>query len=522
MPVLLPSRRAFSQVLLVTAVVVTGSLLSACTGSSGGGGASGSASTTPPDLSNVKIDLSNNAETIDPVGNGNLADNRMVALLQGRMFVFSAGSATKTEPSLATKATSSDGGKTWTIDLKSGLTFSDGSPLTSADVKSSVERLRTTKNFSASDAVNIADVQTPTPTQVIFTLKGADSDFTQTLAMPTFSIVPQAAAADPKYFDKTPLYSGPFVLQGDWKSTSFVVVRNDKFGGAKPAVQKISFTITSDPVSAVSRLQAGNIDVATDIPMENVSRLSGDVTGLSVSSLASMYLLPNNRAGKLFADVRIRQAIGYAIDRSAMAKLAFGETAKPQLGPYPVVASYPGGVVWSDKPDMDKAKQLLQGTACATECSFAATYFATESATAGRVATALAQELKPLNITVQPKPVETGTFIDNSISGNFEMNIATSAGFNVPTTFTGAFDQASGCIYTGCSNAEWDPAVAALLSASDQSALEAASTKVTDIFAAWQPILPVSGSTWLYGEKRNLVGVISIEPNGLFWFSAAK
>ncbi|MBB2914063.1 ABC-type transport system substrate-binding protein [Streptosporangium becharense] len=493
-------------------------LLGTATACGGGGG--GGAGENAAGSDTVRIDLTTNARSIDPISGPLLVDNQIISLTSATLFAFKKGSATETSPVLVEKMTAAGDRRTYTIKLKPGLKFSDGTPLTGKDVVASLERVRDTPGPNAQEAKNLASVTAPEDDTVVIELKQADTYFDQQLAIPSYSIIPAAAAEAKDYFSSNPVFSGAYVPDGDPTSKKFALVRNENFGGPKPKVKRIEFSVISDPVTSATRLNGGEIDVAPMLSASSARQVSDGAVIKNVQRLASLYLIPNNRSGSLFSDVRLRQALAWAVDRAALAKVAYGDAAKVQSGPYPVPATYPVPVEVYPRQDVAKARELLKGTACENGCTVSASYFASSTEIEGRVAVALQQMLTPLGIEIKPTPVEDQQFISNSLDGSFELNIVESGSFNIAQSFIGAFDTSeTKCIYAGCSNDKMEGYGQELLGA-PQDGAAAASEKVLRTFEEWTPIVPVTGAVFSYGVREGLQDTVVLQPSSLFWIES--
>lgn len=506
---LINRKRAGALALLMSAALV----VTSCASTDDGGDAPAEAVDT------VRIDLPTPATSIDPTGGTLLTNNQIVSLTSASLFTYERGSAAETVPYLAESVTASEDGLTHTIVLKPDLAFSDGSELDSEDVVASLERLRDTPGANARFVSTFSEIVAVDPTTVEVTVTKPTADLSQTLALPATGIIAAEAVGVENYFEGDPVFSGPYVPEGDPLSNSFTLVRNEHFGGGLPVVKEIEVSIIPDASTSATRLQAGDVDMA-QIPVESASLLSGETASITLERTATMYILPNNREGTLFSDPRIRQAIATAIDREALAKVAYGDEFSIQTGPYPPISSYPEPIEVFTEPDLDAARDLLVGTACENGCSATVNHFAADSLTIGRSALVLQQQLAEIGITLQVEPVESARYIENSLNGTFDMNMGESGSFNVQETFTGAFQTtANNCIYTGCSHDEFPVAVEELLTASDDAAREAASKRVIEIFREWVPVIPVAGETATRGIRLAVADVIEEQPNGTFWLA---
>lgn len=467
----------------------------------------------------VRIDIPQAPSFIDPLGGTLLVSNQIVSLTSASLFNFERGSASQTVPYLAESVTASEDGLVHTVVLRPDLAFSDGSVLDSEDVVASLTRLRDTPGPNARFGANFADVQAVDADTVEITLSSPLADLSGTLALPATAIVSKAAVGVEDYFGGEPVFSGPYVPEGDPFSNSFKLVANEHFGGDTPIVKTLEFSVIPDSSTSATRLQAGDTDMA-EIPLESRSLMTGETEALTLQRTASFYLLPNNREGALFSDPKIRQAMATAIDREPIATAAFGDGVAVQTGPFLPMSDYPEPVQVFAEPDLDAARDLLKGTACEDGCTASLNYFASDTLTTGRGALVLQQQLAEIGIDLQPEPVESALFIENSLDGSFEINIGTSGSFNVQETFLGAFTtEGNKCVYTGCANPDWKPATQALLTATTEADREDAARDVIEIFADWVPIIPIAGETATRGIRIAVEDVIQEQPNGMFWLA---
>jgi peptide/nickel transport system substrate-binding protein len=291
---------------------------------------------------------------------------------------------------------SSNGGKTLTFTLRDGVKFSDGRPVTVADVKASFERIFKVSSPTAGSFFNGivgADVCLKTPATcnldqgvvvdpakrtVVLNLTAADDTILYKLAIPHAVILP--ADSPTKDAGTTPLpTTGPYMFKSYDPNKAFKEWSHEAQPAGYPDEIDYQFGVTSEAeVSAIENDQANWM--YDSIPTDRLSEVGTKYADqVHVNTLTAMWYLPMNVNLAPFNNVKARQAVNYAIDRAAMVKI-FGGTqlAAPVCSFLP--PEFPGHVdfcqytqgatpaapatAWS-APDIEKAKQLVKesGTA---------------------------------------------------------------------------------------------------------------------------------------------------------------
>ncbi len=287
------------------------------------------------------------------------------------------------KPNLATRYKVSADGKTFTLTLRSGVKFSDGSPFTAADVKFSLDRAKNPDNGAWNGLIASIDTVTVTnPTTVTLALKYPDPSLPAALATFNTAILPQKQfMASPgakdedkaKAFAEKPIGTGPFVLT-DWKKgSSMTLKRNPNYwakgddGKALPYLDEINFQIIPDDNTRILKLQSGELDGAEFIPLARVSELQKDEK-LNMQLFPSTevdFAIMNNRpklkdgSDNPLSSVKVRQALNYATDKDAIIKLVTFGLAKPSKSfmssATPLYAAQSGYAY-----NLEKAKLLLK------------------------------------------------------------------------------------------------------------------------------------------------------------------
>ena len=274
-------------------------------------------------------------------------------------------------PDLATSWKVSSDGLKWTFNLRKNVKWSDGKPFTADDVAFTFNDIVLKKELGANggstwrDAVTKVNVVNPTTAEFILSRPWA--------SLPTYlgyyaGILPKhkfAGVADPwKFTDfnkQNPVGTGPFKVAQVVSGASVKLVRNDNYWGGKPKLGGVTFKVIPDSNAQLAQLLSGDVDLISVGNPETVARLKSnpDLTvDLSTSNL--YYFVALNQDDARFQDVRVRQALLYAIDRPAMIKSILKGYGQVATGPIAPIQKgfYNAGVVQYPY-DPQKAKQLL-------------------------------------------------------------------------------------------------------------------------------------------------------------------
>jgi len=258
----------------------------------------------------------------------------------------------------------SEDGKVYTFKLRAGVKFHDGTDFNAQAVKANLDRvldpanrlLRATQ-FNRVDHVEVVD-----PLTVRIVLKEPFGPFINALAHASAAMIsPTALQKHGKDIAFHPVGTGPFVFS-EWKQTEAIVGK--KFDGywkqGYPKVDQVTWKPVLENNSRAAMLQTGEAHFAYTLPYEQAELLK-KVDSLEVVSSPSIIqrFLALNLLQKPFDDLRVRQAIGYAINKQALAKVAFNGYAVPARG------FVPGGLQYAldMEPiayDVQKAKALLK------------------------------------------------------------------------------------------------------------------------------------------------------------------
>jgi ABC-type transport system substrate-binding protein len=243
----------------------------------------------------------------------------------------------------------------YTFRLRQGIHFHDGTPFGALDVERSFIRaldpklrggrgwplypIRGARAFADGKGTGIDGVRVVDDSTVQLTLEEPLAIFIKMLAMPVASIVPRRTPAD---FGEHPVGTGPWKLV-EWRHDDYLrFVRNERYHGDVPLMDSLEARIIPEPSTAVAEFESGNVDV---LVVPNRETRTWEATEelrpmlRSAPSLRLIYAAINTTHGPL-ADVRVRQAINYAVDRRMILEKLLGGRGVLAAGVIP--ASLPG------------------------------------------------------------------------------------------------------------------------------------------------------------------------------------
>jgi peptide/nickel transport system substrate-binding protein len=312
------------------------------------------------------------------------------------------------QPGLAEDWEATAEGRAWTFTLREGVTFHDGSELTSADVVFSLQRMSANGLISGVSQVGADDDLT-----VVISFVKPEPTLVSKLAQPAAAIVPSE-------FDSSmaaePVGTGPFKFESGTPGESVELVANDGYWGEAPLISGVTYTVIEDPADAVDALKGGDAQWT-----DNVEPLGGaQEEGLIVGSLPSTEywaLVPNQQRGP-FQDRDLRRALSYGIDRDALVEAAMPKAAAPLQTAIP--ASSPFSTDYAPYAYEPDTARMLVDEAGAGEMAVDL-LFADDVPQAGTAVDTIADQLADVGITINPSPVDSAALQETLESGEFDL-----------------------------------------------------------------------------------------------------
>jgi peptide/nickel transport system substrate-binding protein len=266
-------------------------------------------------------------------------------------------------PQLALSWETSTDGKTWTFKLRTGVKFHDGSAFGAQAVKENFDQLLSPDHpvtaaktaFGFVDSLSVVDANT-----VRFSLKQSFGPFLYYLASSAGAIEsPTAQKKFGKDIDTNPVGAGPFKFVEWQKGNRIAFERFDDYWGGRAKLDRIIYRVIPSASTRTIDVQTGTADIAWQVNLNDVDALAADANvALTKTTTARTVMFWINTAKKPFDDVRVRQALNYAIDQTSLIKFVlkgYGTPACSLFGPG-ILSQAP--VLCYDY-NVTKAKQLL-------------------------------------------------------------------------------------------------------------------------------------------------------------------
>ena len=323
-------------------------------------------------------------------------------------------------PALAESWEVSDDQLTWTFRLRPDVTFHDGSPLTADDVAFSYNRIIDEQLANVDKFSAVTSVEAPDPRTVVIRVDRPVPNMLTNLGGFKGMAIVSRRNVESGQIATNPIGTGPFAFANQRSGDSITLLANPDYWDGAPGISGVRFRFISEPSTALSALQAGEVDWTDSIPPQRVEQLRGDESiTLAVEPSNDYWYLALNQAREPWNDVRVRQAIAYAIDRDAIVQAtSYGTAAKNQL-------AIPEGNPWYVPYDryrdggLDKARELLDAAGASPQnLDMLVTTDYPETVTAAQI---IADNLAPLGITVDIRTVDFATWLDEQNNGNFDM-----------------------------------------------------------------------------------------------------
>jgi peptide/nickel transport system substrate-binding protein len=341
------------------------------------------------------------------------------------------------QPELAESWEVSKDGNTWTFKLRQGVKFHDGQELTSADVKFTFDRLFE-KSPGKSDFIAVDKVEPAGKYLVKFVTKEPFAGLLASLGGFWGFIVSEAGIKKHGDLNKAALGTGPFMLE-DWKVEQQLTLKKHPqyFKKGLPHVDGAILRTIPDEANIVAALRTGQIQHAfiEDNKNWNLLKEEKGLTGYRSSRLGYDYLNINASRGPL-KDVRVRQAISWAVDRTAVLRVAaagFGKLTAPATPPMKAWQIPEDQWMRYYKPDVEKARKLMadagQGSGFTVKLLVIPTFPTMVSG-----APVVAANLKRIGITAEIENVEYAVWIKRWLAKDFDMTMNTTPGYADPDT----------------------------------------------------------------------------------------
>ncbi|NBE93843.1 ABC transporter substrate-binding protein [Nonomuraea sp. KC401] len=419
-------------------------VLASCALNEGNGepGASGGGATT------LRIGTTTDVANFNPLQSLSKTDNWILNAMYPHLLRID-GNARKV-PELAQKYEYQDGGNKAVFTLRDDFVWSDGKPVTSADVKYSAEMIMKHELGNVAAKLGLVEsIDTPDDTTVTFDLERPYAPFAEGVGF-WMAIVPKHVfekAGDVSKFanDSEWVGAGAYILQSATPGQRYVMKRNDQYpyapkGGA--AVETVEYRVYPDVNTMQLALRNGDIDLmGTPVPASAVASFSGDqkIKLQEVGSLGFAHITYNVN-NKHLAKQEVRQALSMVVDTQSIIKTVLQGEAEPMVGPIsPIFDEYDNTGLKPYPFDPAGARKLLEEAGYADEngdgkldglnlemvCD-------QSNPNLTRVAQVVREDAAKAGVELTASCVERNTFLSRTKSGDYDIDVSQWAVFDNP------------------------------------------------------------------------------------------
>ena len=378
------------------------------------------------------VDISD-SRTFDPARQFEYSPPTTMRAAYETLVTMTPGDYVHVKPLLAKSWKLVDGGKAWEFQLREGVKFASGNPLTAEDVKFSFERLINVKDQPSEIAENVASVEVVDPLTVKVVMADKDQPLLNILASVTFAVsdaktvkaLGGTSAKDAEKTDKATAAldqhsagTGPYTLVSWVRNSEVVLERNKNYWRAPAPFERVVIRHVGDSAAQLLALRRGDIDAALNLTPDQLDGLAKEQSLRTVSGTSLDYLYMTLTSGadlnKALASRAARQAVAHAIDYDGIIKgLMSGQATRPATF-IPVGLDGSTEALTKEigyRQDLARAKKLLADAGSPNGFTFKLSY--AKAAMAGTsydlVAQKIQSDLARVGITAELDPMDQAT-----------------------------------------------------------------------------------------------------------------
>ncbi|WP_230590113.1 ABC transporter substrate-binding protein [Rhodococcus globerulus] len=414
------------------------------------------------------------------------------------------------EPKLAKSLETNDDGKTWTLKLRDGVKFSDGTALDANAVIASINRYNAGKGNGAELWVaSVASMEASDAATVVFNLNTPWMRFPSMLALGHGMIVAPSSQQGDKF---TAVGAGPFTEGVFSPSVERIFKANPAYYGGAPKLEQLRMVALNGPQANLESLNSGQLDVAYIRGLTsaiNSAKSAGYPGYIDVLNAGSAEII-NNREGRPGSDVRVRQAIGYALEPELIDQRAENGEGLPGSELFGTTSQWhvdTPGIAY----DPAKAKELLS-QAKADGYNGTLNYIVLSEPKDHAIGLAVQSLLQAVGF-------EVNLILANN-AGDIVQNVYVKNDFDLAHAGIGLYESipdlglysttnsTSKSNTAGYANPAMDQLIADLQQAKDNASALAVISKIQTLWNETVPSAPVGGLASFWAWQKNVHGVV--------------
>ncbi|WP_371368308.1 Glutathione-binding protein GsiB [Sporomusa rhizae] len=399
---------------MVLSVMMVASLMAGC----GGEKAAGKVKDT------VTVGTGYDAKTLDPIATNDVASSNVMNQIYGTLV--QVNDKGEVVPMLAESYTKLDD-KTYEFKLRKGVTFHNGEEMKASDVKFTLERAASPLGAAVAhlfEPLDVSALKVVDDYTIQIKLKYVFPPFISTSLTHTGGSIlnEKAVKAAGKDYGQNPVGTGPFKFEKWVKGDRIELSRFDGYYGNKPAFKTLVIRPIPEVTNRVIELESGGIDVCYEVSANDLPRLQDNKEVKVVRVLDNgTAFMGMNTTKKPFDDVRVRQAISYAIDTPTVVNTVWRGIGKPAVSPVPPNIKYHNPALKTHEYNIEKAKQLLAEAGYPN--GFKTSIWTNDRKERIDMATIMQNQLSQVGISAEIKVVEWGAYLEGTARGDQDMYI---------------------------------------------------------------------------------------------------
>ncbi|KAF0818972.1 ABC transporter, substrate-binding protein (cluster 5, nickel/peptides/opines) [Bacillus sp. ZZV12-4809] len=397
-------------------------LLAGCSGGSDPGSLEASSSDSNASNKDLVIAVLSDATKLDPhLG----TDIPSANVYHGKIYegLVQQDENMEIQPALATEWKQLDD-LTWEFKLREGVKFHDGTDFTAEAVQKTIERVLSEETASPRSNLfeMIKEVKAVDDHTVQLVTEYPYAPLLANLAHYAAGIMSPAAIESGENLGQNPVGTGPYKL-GEWKPGQEIkLTAFEDYWGEKPSMETVTYKVVPEDSTRIAMVETGEAHIAEPVPVTEVERIeNSNSMELVRSDALGVDYIGFNVEKEPFNNVKVRQAISYAIDTEAIVKGVYNNVGTVATAPM-------GPAIWGHnadlkgyKYDLEKAKQLLAEAGYPD--GFKTTIWTNDNKARMDVAEVVQSQLKGIGIEVETKVVEWGAYLEGTAKGDHDMFI---------------------------------------------------------------------------------------------------
>lgn len=366
------------------------------------------------DKSDIVVAVDADVDTLHPTDFSTTVELGVLNQIYDTLLYYSPDGTKDPEPRIAESYEISDDGLDYTFHLRDDVTFHDGTPVTADDVVFSIELYKASE-YQGSQISMLSSVEATDEHTVVCHLDAPYSPFLQGICSPMIASKAYYESSEDDFVNN-PIGTGPYKFVSRAKGSNIKLEANEDYYRGAPEIKEVTFEVIPDSSTKAIALQTGEVNFA-EIDSATKPQLEANpaITIAEVPTSAFSYIAMNTEK-EPFNDVKVRQAINYAIDRDNLVAVCYDGEAEVNSN---ICAKERFG--YSDEQfqytyDPEKAKELLAEAGIETPYDLGEILVAEKYS---NLATVIQNDLKAVGLDVTISVKEFNSYISDLQNGSY-------------------------------------------------------------------------------------------------------